>query len=82
MPLPRVEAGEYLLNAFFEVGPTMQGGMGEAPLHWQEVDAYARQTQAISEPWEARALVQMSRAYLDGQVVGTQPLGKMPVEPE
>lgn len=56
--------GGYLLNAFFEAGPSKPSPMGgELPLEWPDVWAYMQATQAIREPWEARALIEMSRAY-------------------
>lgn len=71
-----------ILSAFSEAGPTMPGAMGDVPLSWLEVDAYARQTSAISDPWEARALVYMSGAYLEGRAHGANPLAIPPMERE
>lgn len=55
--------GEYLLDALFNVGPTDYRGGEEAPISWSELVAYAKGTGDISEPWELRAVMSMSRAY-------------------
>lgn len=66
-----ISAGQYLLEALFEAGPSKPGAMGgELPLEWLDVWAYMQATQAVSEPWEARALVQMSSAYVYEKAAG------------
>lgn len=54
---------DFLLPIFLDVGPTMPSGMGPLPLTYSELDAWSRLTGSILEPWEARALVGMSREY-------------------
>lgn len=79
--MPELAGGEhYMLDALVEAGPALPGQMGPVPLSWQEIDAYARQTQAIDEPWEARTLIKMSAAYLEGIAVGENPFGIMPMD--
>ena len=69
-----------IFEAFSEAGPTMAGGMGEVPLSWLEVRAYALGSQAISEPWELATVVQMSSAYIEGRAHGETPLAFSPLE--
>lgn len=56
--------GEYLIDALFEVGPTQIRDGEEGPVSWSELSAYGQAVQAISEPWEFRAIMNMSKAYL------------------
>ena len=82
-PIPKVPQGpgDYLLTALMEVGPVEYGGMGEMrSISWQTLYAYARATQAIDQPWEFRALAEMSRAYIEGIREGEAPSSIPPVE--
>ena len=78
--MPDVGAGAYLIEALFEAGPTLHDSMGEKPLGWLDLDAYGRATQAITEPWEYRALRDMSRAYLGERQAGVEPLAIAPAD--
>ncbi|NKX40348.1 hypothetical protein HGG71_02570 [Rhodobacteraceae bacterium R_SAG2] len=71
---------EMLWRAFLEVGPTLPGAMGEVPVSWVEVDAYARHSPEITEPWEVQALVQMSQQYLAEKVKGADVFTVPPIE--
>lgn len=71
---------EMLWRAFLEVGPTLPGAMGEVPLSWAEVDAYARHSPELTEPWETQALVQMSEEYLAEKVKGADVFTVPPIE--
>lgn len=53
---------------------------GRRPLSWADVDAYARLTGAISEPWEARWLYRASAAYCEELGRGKNPLCIAPVD--
>jgi hypothetical protein len=64
-PMPEVTAGQYLVEAFNELG-RVSAGFSMIPLTWGEIDAYARLTGEISERFEARALRRMSAAYIEG----------------
>jgi hypothetical protein len=80
-PLVTLKAGQYLLDALMEAGPSKQDAMGgEGPLGWIDVWAYGQATQAIAEPWEFEALSRMSRAYVEGKIKGTHPLGIAPMD--
>lgn len=58
----------------------MPGATGEVPLSWAEVDAYARNSPEITEPWEAQALVQMSQEYLAEKRKGADVFTVAPME--
>jgi hypothetical protein len=77
-PMPPLDAGQYLADAFGEIGRITSTGFGPVPLTWAEIDAYARQTGTLSEPWEARCLRAMSHAYLEGLEIGKNALGREP----
>lgn len=62
--------GEYLLDALFEVGPTEWRQDQEGPISWGELQAYGKATLAITEPWEFRAVMAMSKAYFRAKVQG------------
>lgn len=63
--MPPIEAPRYLLSYFYEVGPTMSGAMGSAPLTFGEIDAWCNRTGIDLQPWEARGLRRLSIAYLN-----------------
>jgi hypothetical protein len=76
-----LDAGGYLIDAMFEAGPTMANPMGgELPMDWPAAWAYGQATGAISEPWEYRALIDLSRAYLSAKIAGADPLAMPPTE--
>jgi len=67
---PNIE-GAYLLAALFEAGPTEWRDGIEQALSWPVLWYYARATGEITEPWEFRAVMAMSRAYVQGKRDGT-----------
>ena len=74
--------GEYLLDALFSVGPTEWKGGDESPISWLELGAYANATGDLSEPWELRAVMAMSRAYFKAKSEGTDVHCIAPVDRE
>lgn len=81
MPIVPVGEGQYLLDALFEVGPSQAGGMGgEIPLSWGEVWAYAQATQILTEPWEFRSIMSMSRAFVKARKDGESVFAIPPIE--
>lgn len=81
--LPDIEAGAYLIDALMEAGPTLAHPMGgEMPLDWPTVAAYGQVMQTVSDPWEYKALIDMSRAYLAARIAGKSPLAMPPIEQE
>ncbi|MFP4239515.1 MAG: hypothetical protein ACLFRZ_09435, partial [Rhodosalinus sp.] len=78
-PLVPLSAGQYLLEALIEAGPSKHDAMGgETALTWLDLWAYGQATQAVTEPWEFEALSRMSRAYVEGKMKGAHPLAKPP----
>ena len=69
--------GEYLMQALWDVGPTNGDG---GPISWQELAAYASISESLSEPWELRAVMRMSKAYVAEKQGGKDPLRIPPVE--
>lgn len=79
--MPELGAGQYLLDALMEAGPTQPGAMGDqVPLEWADLHAYRECAGTVSEVWELRALYRMSREYLAGQRQGENPLGREPMD--
>lgn len=74
--------GEYLLDALFAVGPTEYRAGEEAPISWAELAAYAAATGDVSEPWELRAVMAMSRAYFRAKHDGKNIHSIAPVDRE
>lgn len=67
-------------------GPGMPGPIDasgvwhQLPLTWCEVDAFARSTALLSEPWELELLRDMSKLYLRAKGDGKDVLAMSPVE--
>ncbi|MFC3180451.1 hypothetical protein [Cypionkella sinensis] len=78
--MPDLDAGQYLVDAMFKMGPTISTGMDEVAADWITIDAFARGTGRISEPWEFEALFEMCAAYFQGWRAGVEPLAMSPVE--
>jgi hypothetical protein len=70
-------AGSYLMQALWDVGPTNGDG---GPISWQELAAYASISESLSEPWELRAVMRMSKAYVTEKQAGKDPLRIPPVD--
>ncbi len=75
------DAGDmaYLIEALFDAGPTVRTPKGEAPLGWRDLHAYDQMTRADLDPWEARALRDLSAAYLAERNNGRDLLSIPPV---
>lgn len=56
-PLP------YLTDWLLEIGPTFPGANGMVPFEWSHIVDWSRLMGVSPTPWEARTLVQLSRAY-------------------
>lgn len=72
--LPEIESGGYLIECFFDVGPTQWSGDNEIRITWQELDAYSRSTKRLSEPWEFDVIIKMSQSYLEAKHEGKDPM--------
>lgn len=79
--IPELEAGDYIIAALFEAGPTIPNPMGgELPLDWATVWAYSQATEKISEPWEFTVLINASQAYAEWRQIGKDFLAIPPGE--
>lgn len=70
----------YIMDAFFDCGPTRVDGMGESPVDWQTVWAWGLSSQILSEHWERKALIDMSHAYVMGRASGKEATAMSPWE--
>lgn len=61
--IPDVSGHEYMIAAFHECGVTKPGAMGDVPLEWPDVLAYAQVSGAMLAGDDAVTLYQMCRAY-------------------
>lgn len=61
--LPEVTA-MYLINYLFEVGPATQTEMGMAPISWQELESWQRQSGLELKQWELLAIKAASKEYV------------------
>jgi len=78
--LPELDGGEYLLDAMFRLNPVRSNGFGLRATDWPEIEAFARLTGRISEPWEAEALFDMCRGYAEALEAGSDPLAMSPAQ--
>lgn len=64
-PLPKKGALSYLLDVFYETGMIVSGEGGQLrALNWADLAGYMAATQQKLEPWESKALIDMSITYL------------------
>ena len=77
--LPELPCGELLQDTWQEIGLAGFGANGAVPLTWSEVQAFAALTNADLRPYEARCLMEMSRAYCT-EIANTNPLRISPME--
>lgn len=78
--VPQLDGGAYLLDAMFRLRPTRSNGMAERATDWDQIEAFARVTGRISEPWEAEVLFDMCQGYLAARQAGEDPLAVAPVD--
>lgn len=55
---------EYLVGILMEAGPTSLAGVGESAISWADLRAWQDAIGYTLQPWEARAVRQLSYAYL------------------
>ncbi|WP_147270770.1 phage tail assembly chaperone [Alteripontixanthobacter maritimus] len=78
--MPDLPPGESLPDHWREVGYAMRSPTGDVqPFTWSEIDAYSRTAGANLTAFEARCLMDMSRAYVRG-ITDTRPLSIEPME--
>lgn len=82
-PAPHVEleAGGYLLEMLYEVGPIKAMPMGGVDaITWADLDPYVRLTQGTIDEWEARLLIDMAKAFAAGFNEGKSPFSIAPID--
>jgi hypothetical protein len=55
---------QYLVDYLMEVGPTMPGGFGPAPLSYSELRAWQDTMGIQLTPWEAQTLRRLSTTWI------------------
>lgn len=63
----------YLTDWFLEIGPTAPGGMGDAPISWQDMAAWSQVTGIELDPWEGRTLRRLSIAHINQKYAAKKP---------
>lgn len=71
--LPPIKSGGYLLDYFWEIGPSQHTGMGQSPTSHAEILAWQTLMGLTLEPWEVRGLRRMSVAYINTSQAATEP---------
>jgi len=78
--LVEIRDGQYLIDTALEAGPSKIVGMGdEIPISWVDLFAYTQLTQPL-ESWEARLVLELCAAFLEGKRTGQNPLGIEPID--
>ena len=81
VPWPQIDAGQYMIDALMDAGPTKPAPMGgDVPLDWLDISAFMGATGDITEPWEAKTLKRMSAAYWQGREEGKDVFSIAPME--
>ena len=78
VPLLAPDAVGYLMDWFLHVGPTMQSGMGDGPLTYQELRAFRLDILDV----EASTLRAMSSRYIAGREIGKNTFAISPLNRE
>ena len=74
-------AGEYIMNAFIELGMRKADPMvGHMPLGYADVFQFSQATRKITEAWELEAVVSMSKAYCQGLEYGSRNVRREPID--
>ena len=64
---------EYLTTWLFEIGPSVSGGMGEAPLDWSHIRAWQETMGVELLPWEARIIRRLSGDFVAQRAKSRKP---------
>lgn len=62
-PLDDWEGAHEIADALLVAGPAQYGAMGEGPLSWQEIDAWANRTEAHLSPGDLEDLKRLSDEF-------------------
>ena len=85
LPIPylEIETGEYLLEMLYEAGPVKALPMGGIDaLSWVDLYPYVTLMTDGIEPWEARQIIAMSKAFALGLDEGKNIFSIAPVDRE
>lgn len=74
VPMPDIEAGMYLIDLLFKVGPVR----GEMPLVESDLEPWERRRGVELAPWQADTVLDMSQAYLRQMHVAREPSALSP----
>lgn len=75
--MPEVEA-THLVELWHNSGMYSNGGMGAAPLTWQELNSYCSLLSIELTEWEAAQIMTMSRSYVSWLRKGEDPMMPAP----
>ena len=64
---------EYLLEVFYEIGPTGYGAAGPIPLTDADLLAWQQNHGIRLQPWEVRAVIRLSKQWIDWAHRGRDP---------
>lgn len=60
LPMPDLDGADYLVTVLFRIGPSV----GEKPISEQDICFWEQRRGIELAPWQADAIVDMSRAYM------------------
>ena len=81
IPYAEVDAGHYLIDAFWQAGPDKVGPVGGTiPLGPQDVWYFCLNTGLTWAAWERDAILKMSIAYCVGRSEGKDPFSIAPID--
>lgn len=72
--MPPIEGGQYLIDYLFEFGPVKSGG----PIDAADLVAWQTLLGVEWQPWQARLLIRLSRAYQAEMYAATKRDAKSP----
>lgn len=77
--LPEIDS-EHIVNLLFDIGPSVQGGMGPAPLSHGEIAAWMQNMGIELHPWEVQFVRRLSRDFVAESSRATDPKCPPPYE--
>jgi hypothetical protein len=79
--MPDLSGCNHLIAYLFEVGPISQGGAGEGPITWGELNHWQAGTCRLLTPWEKTTLRVLSQEYLSELHAAVDPNRPAPLIP-
>lgn len=68
----RPPAGDYLWGWFLELHRVRGGGMGPAPITFQDLEAWARMRALRLAPWEVEVIQDLDTTWMNAQAEATK----------